>query len=91
MYYIEDEEIHLCETCYDQDDYFFCEKTEQYWSYREKVMLKLYNSSQIEVNRTWAEDNAYQCHHCESYHEGPLEIVDDEYICDECLEEYYVT
>jgi len=38
----------------------------------------------------WAEDNAYQCHHCETYHEAPLEIVDDEYVCEECLEEYYI-
>jgi len=90
MYYIEGENIHLCETCYDQGDYFYCEKTEQYWSTDQKVELTLYNGSRIEVNRTWAEGNTYKCHHCETYHEDPLEIVDDEYICEDCLEEYYV-
>jgi len=54
------------------------------------IKLTLYNGSRIEVNRTWAKENAYQCYHCETYHEEALEIVDDEYICDNCLEEYYV-
>jgi len=90
MYYIENDNIHLCETCYDQGDYFYCEKTEQYWSYTARIILILYNGSRIEVNRTWAEDNAYQCHHCETFNEDQLEIVDDVYICDDCLEEYYV-
>jgi len=54
------------------------------------IRIILYNNSTIEVNRDWADDNAYQCHHCETYHEECLEIVDDEYICDDCLEENYV-
>jgi len=90
MYFIEGEDIHLCETCYDQGDYFYCEKTEQYWSTDQKVELTLYNGSRIEVSRDWANDNAYFCHYCETCHEEPLEIVDDEYICEDCLEEYYV-
>jgi len=53
------------------------------------IKLTLYNGSRIEVNRNWANDNAYMCHYCETYHEEPLEIVDDEHICDDCLEEYY--
>jgi len=53
-------------------------------------MLRQYNCSQIEVNRTWAEDNAYKCHYCEEYHEDLLEFVDDEYVCEDCLEEYFV-
>jgi len=43
-----------------------------------------------DINRTWSENNAYKCHYCEKYHEDPLEYVDDKYICDDCLEEYYV-
>jgi len=54
------------------------------------IKLTLNNGSKIEVNRTWAEDNAYQCHHCKTYHEDPLGIVEDEYICYDCLEEYFV-
>jgi len=82
--------IYLCEICYDQGEYFYFEKTEQYWSIDQKVELKLYNGSRIEINRACAEDNAYKCHYCEEYHEDQLEFVDDEYICDDCLEEYYL-
>jgi len=39
----------LQESCYDQGEYFYCEKTEQYWSYPERVMLTQHNGHKIEV------------------------------------------
>ncbi len=32
MYYIEDEHQYVCESCYDENDYGYCEKTECYYS-----------------------------------------------------------
>ena len=89
-YYIEGEDFYVCEYCYDKGEYFYCEKTEQYWSEDEMEELILINGSRLKVNRDWAEKNAYYCHSCETYHQDPLEIVNYDYICDECLDEYYV-
>ena len=89
IYYIEDEEKYVCEYCYNHGDYFFCEKTEVYWSNDKRVELIKEDGSIMSVSEEWAQENAYYCSCCERYYENYLADVDDEYLCDKCLTEYY--
>jgi len=90
MYYIEDEDHFICESCYESGDYGFCEMTDKYYCRDNLVELLQSDGTTILVNEDHAEKHYYKCDICERYHEEPLiQVVDDNFVCDKCLEENY--
>ncbi len=89
MYYIEDEHHYVCESCYENGDYGFCEMTEVYYTYEKLVEVVQGDGKIMLVSIDYAEDNYSICDHCSKYHEDPLTpIDDDEFICNKCFKEY---
>jgi len=55
------------------------------------VELLQSDSTTILVNENYAEKHFHKCDICEKFHEEPLiQVADDNFVCDKCLEEHYV-
>jgi hypothetical protein len=90
IYYIENEHQYVCESCYENGNYGFCEETEVYYSSDQLVEAVRSDGSTIYITREYAEGQYYFCDACESFHEEPMtQTDDDDYVCSECLEEDY--
>ncbi len=89
-YYIEDEHQYVCESCYNDGDYGYCEMTEIYYTIEKLVEVIQDDGSPMSVYKNYAEENYQICDFCGKYHEEALTQVDgDDFICTECLKENY--
>jgi len=91
MFYIEDENQYVCESCYyDDGEYGFCEKTECYYSRDKLVEVIDSDGNCVNVHKDFAEENYYFCEICERYFEEPTTETNDSFlVCDLCLEKDY--
>jgi hypothetical protein len=90
MYYIEDEHHYVCESCYDEGDYGFCEKTECYYSREKLVEVIDRDGNSITVHKDHADENYYFCEICERYFEEPTTETNESFlVCDLCLDKNY--
>ncbi|MCF8346831.1 MAG: hypothetical protein K9G38_06435 [Bacteroidales bacterium] len=90
MYYIEDENHHICESCYNDNDYGFCEKTEAYYS-RDKLMEVIDSDGNLMiVHEDYAAEHFHFCDSCEKYFEkSTTETSDGFCVCNLCLDKDY--
>lgn len=90
MYYIENEDHYICESCYDNGDYGYCEMTEAYYTSDNLVELIQSDGTIISVYKDYAEEHYHICDICGKYHEEPLtQIPDEQLVCNKCLKDDY--
>ncbi|MDP8269439.1 MAG: hypothetical protein P9L97_11995 [Candidatus Tenebribacter davisii] len=90
MNFIEDENNYLCESCYDEGDYGFCEKTECYYTRDKLVEVIESDGTLITVHEDYAAENYHFCDICERFFENPTtETADGFCVCGLCLEKDY--
>ena len=91
MYYIEDEHQYVCESCYENGNYGYCEMTEVYCTNEMLVDVVQEDGSTMSVKRNYADDHYQICDSCGKYHEEPLtQVKENHFVCNECLKEEYV-
>ena len=88
MHYIEDENYHICESCFENGEYGFCEMTESYYVNDNLIEVIQEDGSTMSVNRNYADEHYQICDSCGKYHEK-LTQVDDDFICNKCLNDEY--
>lgn len=90
MYHIEDENYRVCEHCYNENDYGFCEINEAYYTRDRLVDAIDSDGNLITVHEDYAAEHYHFCDICERYFEVPTtETADGFYVCSLCLEEDY--
>lgn len=89
-YYIEDMEQYVCRSCYNHNDYFYCDNCDRDFSDNIEHFY-VEDTNETICSHCYYDYNTYsRCDNCENiFYTDNLNGCDGEYYCDDCYNTYY--